>query len=70
MTDHYANAPPVCQRTPEELRAVITEALQILGPQGWLSGLGGSEQLQQLAAEAMQQLPAAVGAAAPAGAVV
>lgn len=51
MTEDYINAPPVCVRTGQELRAVITEALQVLGT--------GSQELQLLAAEAMQELVAA-----------
>ena len=56
MTDNYIHRGPVCPRTPAELCVIISEALQILGT--------GSPELQQLVAEAMQQL----GAAEPAGA--
>jgi hypothetical protein len=60
MTDDYINALPVCSCSAHELRAVITEALQILGT--------GSPELQQLAAKAVQDLRAP--AALSAGAVV
>jgi hypothetical protein len=60
MTDDYISALPVCVRSAHELRAVITETLQILGT--------GSSELQQLAAKAVQDLRAL--AAAPAGTLV